>query len=1104
MAELGIQGPVRRGPAARSRSVRLHLALLALLAVLPAWGLAGVAAWRFAEAERAGLVRAGQATAQEIAAFVERDVAALRASLATLAASPGPLPAEGGASAIARRVAPPHAAAGVELRLEAPPAQPPSSGRNAGAPGIADGGAAWRPEEPGLVVSPLHRDPETGRLVITFRQPVVAQEAEGRPASLVLSTDALAFWSAILERARLPPGWVASVLDGNRAILARTPEPAGFLGQPVHPDVLAALEADGGAAGWREGTTRDGKPVYVAWQTLSGLPWTVLVGVPQEAVDGALRQAVLPVAAVGVAVLLGLTLGAVLWASRRLARPLRALEAAATAIGRGETPPPPSASGVREIDAAGAALAAAAAERREREAEGAALAARLQSVLESTTDCVLVLDHGWRITYLNSRARALLARGRELLGRRLADSLPRTAASAFEASFRQAFDTGMPVSVTAALGPEGPWFAADAFPSPEGLTVFFRDVSAARRAERALREGEARLQAVLDHVPVGVLMAEAPGGRVILANRRAAEFLDVPEIRADSVADFAARHPAFDATGAVVPPADQPLARALAGQEVAGAEYRYRRGDGRGLWVRSRAAPIRDANGQVTHAVAVMMDTDAERQAAEALRESELRFRTLAEAVPQIVWSSGPDGTVDYLNPRFFEFTGVPPQDAPAVLRRMPIHPEDRPAVRAAWRAALAAGTPYEAEFRMRRADGVWRWFVVRGLPARGADGAIQRWIGSATDVTDLVETRQALERQVAAEAAARQATLAAAEALAASETRFRRFAEASPDALWILDVAADRLDYVSPAFEQIWGAPPAGEGHAALAAGVAEEDRPRVEAALRSMLEGGEAIDLEYRIRRPDGQALWVRVLGFPLRDAVDRPGLFGGFVRDVTTRKEAERRQRLLIAELNHRVKNTLATVLSLARQTARRTGGPPGQGDSATAAFLADLQARLMALARGHDLLTATTWRGAMLGEVAAAALSPWRGRDEASARAARISLGGPPVWLAPRQALGLALAIHEMATNAAKHGALGAPQGQVALTWQPGPDGLVELDWTESGGPPARAPEREGFGTRLLRSGLRTELGPGSSVTLDYTQAGFRAKIRFRPAPEGDTQ
>ena len=1070
----GFVGAVRP---ARGLGVRVHLVVLALLALLPAWALAGYSAWRFAAVERARLLGIAQDTARDIATSVEREVAAVRASLAAIATSPALL--AGDLVAFDRQLGLLYGGGALSVTLE-----PDRRG------------------EPAADDPLLQRDRPTGRPVIVFRAPVAGDRDD--PARLVLRSDAARFWSSILQRARLPEGWVAAVLDPNHVILARWPEPERFIGRPVHPDALAALQQAGPAAtsGWGSGSTREGDPVRIAWRRVEGMPWTVLVGVPVDAVDGALHRAMLPVLVIGLPVLLGLSLATALWASRRIARPLRALEAAALEAAQRGLRRPPAASGVREIDAAGQALAAAAAHLREREEEIASLAARLQAVLESTTDCVMVLGRDLAPLYLNGRARTLL---RDDAAECWA-GLPLSGGSAFAEGFERAFRTGAPVSVTAPVTGDGAavprWFAADAFPSAQGLTVFFRDVTAARAAEEAVRASEARLQAVLDHVPVGVLLAEAPSGRIVLTNRRIAEILGVPAVQAEHVDGYGS-YPAFDAEGRPVPPGARAVARALAGEARVRDEYRFRRGDGRLAWVRVMAAPIRDEHGRITGAVAALADIEAERRGEAALRESELRFRVLAETVPQIVWSSGPDGTLDYLNPRYYGFTGE--SDAvPLGTATLPIHPDDRSATGQAWRAALAEGAPYEAEYRLRRADGAWRWFVARALPVRDAEGVVRRWIGTANDVTELIETRQALERQVAAEAAAREAAVQAAEALAVSEARFRGFAEASPDVVWMLDPGSDRLAYLSPAYEDIWGEQPPPAGNARLAdlvRSIDPQDAATVERLLPALL-AGDPVQAEIRIHRADGQLRWVRLTSFAIGDRGAQGARIGGFARDITRRQEADQRQRMLIGELNHRVKNTLATVLALARQTersARRAaGGAEGQAGLGRAAvetsFVADFQARLMALARGHDLLTASTWRGAMLHEVAAAALSPWR--DEEGG-AARILLDGPPVWLAPRQALGLALAIHEMATNAVKHGALSTVAGRVAFTWERDAAGCVEAHWTESDGPEVSPPAESGFGTRLLRHGLATELGAGSEIVLDYPAAGFRATMRFQP-------
>jgi two-component sensor histidine kinase len=199
-----------------------------------------------------------------------------------------------------------------------------------------------------------------------------------------------------------------------------------------------------------------------------------------------------------------------------------------------------------------------------------------------------------------------------------------------------------------------------------------------------------------------------------------------------------------------------------------------------------------------------------------------------------------------------------------------------------------------------------------------------------------------------------------------------------------------------------------------------------------------------------------------------------------------DAARRQALLIAELNHRVKNTLATVQSVAVQTLRSA-----EGD--TARFTHDFGQRLQALAAAHNLLTAHSWGATDLAAIVQAALGPWLGSRR------QIAFEGPEdLPVAPRQAQAIVLALHELATNAVKHGALSRAGGRVALGWSREPDGVVVIHWTETGGPAvAGPPQRRGFGTRLLERALAHDLGPGAVVDLRFEPTGLYAVIRFTP-------
>jgi two-component sensor histidine kinase len=204
---------------------------------------------------------------------------------------------------------------------------------------------------------------------------------------------------------------------------------------------------------------------------------------------------------------------------------------------------------------------------------------------------------------------------------------------------------------------------------------------------------------------------------------------------------------------------------------------------------------------------------------------------------------------------------------------------------------------------------------------------------------------------------------------------------------------------------------------------------------------------------------------------------------VVDVTDRVAAETWRGEAVAELNHRVKNALATVQALAAQTLRGSGDDPQR-------FAADFSARLGALSRSHELIAASGWNGTTVEQMVHAALGPWL----PSGRVAVMGPAGLPLRAAQVQALVIGLA--ELAGNAVRHGALSAAGGRVALSWDMGADGVVRLNWQERGGPglPA-APPRRGFGLRFLERGLPHDLGPEARSTMRFDSGGLIYEIRF---------
>ncbi len=254
--------------------------------------------------------------------------------------------------------------------------------------------------------------------------------------------------------------------------------------------------------------------------------------------------------------------------------------------------------------------------------------------------------------------------------------------------------------------------------------------------------------------------------------------------------------------------------------------------------------------------------------------------------------------------------------------------------------------------------------------------------------------------------------------------------------------------------------------------------DRPFGQACLAAM-ERGEVSQLEAPSAFRAGRFVELRI--GPLR-----AGGVAVALRDVTERvvaeqktRAAEEHLRLMVLELNHRVKNNLATVQAIASQTLRGTESPRAMREA--------LLRRLTALAAAHDILTREQWEGAGVAEVAAGVLGALDGAG------ARVRLDGPSLRLNSKAALALAMAFHELGTNALKYGALSHPAGAVRLAWSiDGDPAALTLDWSERGGPPVVEPASRGFGSRLLERGLAAELG--GAVQMIFAPEGLRCALR----------
>jgi len=261
--------------------------------------------------------------------------------------------------------------------------------------------------------------------------------------------------------------------------------------------------------------------------------------------------------------------------------------------------------------------------------------------------------------------------------------------------------------------------------------------------------------------------------------------------------------------------------------------------------------------------------------------------------------------------------------------------------------------------------------------------------------------------------------------------------------------------------------------------------------ALIRGQFEGHSETDAEILYRRKDGTEFWAGLFVSPVRDDDgDIIQNFASFV-DLTAYKNEQAQSRLLIGELNHRVKNTLATVQSIISQATRTNADPQ--------AIKQAVDSRLFALSRSHDLLSRENWRSAGLLEVIHDALDPFGGLDE---RSGRIQITGENIRFAPKAALALGIAFNELATNALKYGAFSNEYGSIRIEWtvEPSPTGRrLVLIWTEKDGPVVAPPSRKGFGSHVIERGLAHELD--GSVQLDYLPEGVVCTMNI-PAPVPD--
>lgn len=437
-----------------------------------------------------------------------------------------------------------------------------------------------------------------------------------------------------------------------------------------------------------------------------------------------------------------------------------------------------------------------------------------------------------------------------------------------------------------------------------------------------------------------------------------------------------------------------------------------------------------------------------------------------------------PDSPLIYVNEAFETLTGFPASEVLGRNCRFMQGPLTDPADVARLREAIARREPIKLDLLNHRRDGTPFWNRLMVAPVFGDNGALRYFVASQIDVTlerhrvlKLEQDREAL----AAEVAQRDADLSAHNA------RLRLALKAGALGTWTLDLPEQELTS-SSGCKRIFGRP-LGEPftYEQLIAAIHPEDLPIMRAAVARTIEHGDPYQVEYRIMTPAGEQRWISVQGDLQHRADGSPLAMTGFSTDISQRKVAEEHRAVLARELIHRVKNTLATVNAVVSQTLR-------DATSLTDAAVV-VSGRIASLGAAQELLIQDEVEGAAIGDIVERALLPFKDRD-----GARFSICGPSVRLLPEITLALTMALHELATNAIKYGALSVPEGRVTIEWSiKGEDGDRRLffRWAEEGGPPVTPPAKTGFGTRMIERMLRRHVRGDAAIS--YPVSGVRFEI-----------
>jgi PAS domain S-box-containing protein len=595
-----------------------------------------------------------------------------------------------------------------------------------------------------------------------------------------------------------------------------------------------------------------------------------------------------------------------------------------------------------------------------------------------------------------------------------------------------------------------------------------RDTTERKHAEARLPESARLSRELLGALPAAIYVTDATG-RITYCNQAAIDLWGVePKLGEDKWSNFSRF---YHTDGRPMALADGPTEIALKqGRRVQDQDAILERMDGTRISIAPYATPVRDSTGAVVGVINMTVDISERRKAELALAERDAQLAMAGRAALIGSYSYDIGTELMEVSEGYVTAHGLS-EGAKKTTRsewRYRVHPEDLLRIEKMRAEAFRKRSgEYDVEYRILRPDGEVRWIESRSFIAFDGEGRPRRVVGVNIDITERKQTEQAL--------ADRNKQLELAGKVAGVGT----FA-INVNAAW--ETTAQTMQ-ISPGFAAIYGFSEetvevsVGDWRSRVYPGdLAQFLTIRHEAFAEQRSES----HLEYRIVRPCGEIRWIESRTFIEYDQGGHAKRLVGVNIDATERKKLEEQRKVLVAELDHRVKNALATVSAVVSRTV--------EGSRSTGDFLEALDGRIRSMATTHELLSARRWQGISLTKLVRGGLAPY-------ATSSNTEIEGAEVVLPADVGQPMAMVLHELVTNAAKYGSLSTQSGRVSIRWDRRVNGHsrphLVLEWQEIGGPPVVAPDKPGYGMSIIRGLLPYECS--ATVDLVLAPEGVRCRL-----------